>query len=454
MSHNHIATPATSYPTQKFLSGCVDIPSDKSISHRAIMFASLATGTSRLSGVLEGADVIATCRAMQALGATINRHSPGCYHIDGIALHGFTKPDDILDLGNSGTSTRLLMGILAGFNETVILTGDASLRKRPLKRVIDPLSLMGCKIDAHQDNHLPLTIKGAGETLGLNVKLEIASAQLKSAILLAGLYARNQTSVLEYAPTRDHTENMLKNFGVDIHTQNLQQNTKKITLSPPDFLTPCDLQIPSDPSSAAFLIAAALIVPKSRITIKNLCLSPTRTGLITTLREMGADLKILNLCLDNTQYGGETTGDIDVSFSKLKGVTIPATRAATMIDEYPILAVIAAFCHGKTRMEGVAELRVKESNRLEKIVEGLRANAVGVNYGDDWLEIDGCGELKPNGGGTIKTDFDHRIAMSFLILGLASANPVSIDDASSIDTSFPHFIKLINDLNGDIHIDG
>ncbi len=450
LQSNSSAQPFVSQAVSGPLQGDIDIPGDKSISHRAIMFGALATGTSVFTNILESDDLFATRAAMCALGATIKRISFGVYQVHGFAMHGFKQPDNILDLGNSGTSLRLLTGLLAGFDAPVFLTGDDSLRKRPLGRVIAPLSRMGCSFIARLDNHLPLMMHGAGQTIALNYRLPVPSAQVKSAILLAGLYARGQTIITEPIATRDHSEYMLKAFGVDITRCLSPQNERQITLTPPTMLKPVNIDIPCDPSSAAFAIVAGLIVPSSHIQMHHICLNPTRIGLIKILQAMGANIKlslqsgIVSDSIDLTHE--EPVGSIDVYASKLKAITISPQTAPSMIDEYPILAIAAAFAKGTTRMEGLSELRHKESDRLAAIITGLTKNAITVRHGQDWLEIDGTDGQRPLGGATINTNFDHRIAMSFLVLGMLTEKPITVDDTQSILTSFPQFIEKMNAL--------
>ncbi|MEM7073419.1 MAG: 3-phosphoshikimate 1-carboxyvinyltransferase, partial [Pseudomonadota bacterium] len=337
-------------------------------------------------------------------------------------------------------------GLLAGLDGVAFLTGDASLRKRPMRRVIEPLTRMGCQFEATGGDRMPLMIRGAEQVLAIDYQLPVASAQVKSAVLLAGLYARSTTRILESVPTRDHSERMLAAMGCDIKSQPYQGG-RELILTPPGRLQACDFTVPGDPSSAAFVIVAALIVPASQITLPNLCLNPTRTGLLQSLQEMGANIESQS----PTEQSGEPTGLLTVQSSALKGgVVIPASRTASMIDEYPILAIAAAFAHGTTCMEGIAELRFKESDRLAAIVDGLRANSVPVRAGDDWLEVDGSAGKPIPGGGFVETRLDHRIAMSFLVLGLYANQPVTIDDAHAITTSFPNFIQSIRKLGGNI----
>jgi len=421
------------------LKGTITVPGDKSISHRALMFASMAIGESAITGLLEAEDVINTAKAMAALGAQVERYNDGTWKVRGVGIGGFREPQDIIDFGNSGTGVRLCAGLVATTPIKVGFTGDDSLRSRPMKRIVDPLKLFGTKIDTLEGDLLPMRIIGAQDAVPVEYRLPVASAQVKSAVLLAGLNAPGKTTVIEPEATRDHTEKMLKAFGAKLSIdENNQERT--ITVEGQHELTACDITVPGDPSSAAFAIVAALITSDSRVTIENVLLNPTRIGLIDSLKEMGGNIKIEN----QRQSGGEQLGDIVVSSSQLSGITVPAKRAPSMIDEYPVLAMAASFANGTTRMEGIGELRVKESDRLAFVADGLEANGVTVRTGDDWLEVDGAPNVK--GGGLVKTGLDHRIAMSFLVLGLASDNPVTIDDGDIIATSFPGFEDLMRSL--------
>ncbi len=352
-----------------------------------------------------------------------------------------TSQTDILDMGNSGTSTRLIMGILGGQSIKATLTGDDSLRNRPMGRVIEPLAEMGVTIDSNAEK-LPLTVHGTDEILPICYTLPVASAQVKSAILLAGLSGRGHTTVIESHPTRDHTENMLRHFGATVDVQQDGDKTR-ITLHGQPTLRGADIVVPSDPSSASFVVAAACLVPNADVTIDNVCMNPTRTGLFTTLKEMGADITITNTRIS----GGESIADVRVQYAPLHGVTVPADRAASMIDEYPILSVVSAFADGKTAMLGVGELRVKESDRLQAVIDGLHANGVKTQHGDDWMVV--YGNKTVQGGGTITTHLDHRLAMSFLIMGMATETPVKIDDITPVNTSFPTFVNLMTKLGAD-----
>ena len=424
------------------LSGEITVPGDKSISHRALMFGALAVGQTRISGLLEGEDVLRTAAAMRALGAEISRDGAD-WLVAGRGIGGLTPPDDILDMGNSGTAARLLAGILATHNFTSVMTGDASLRKRPMARVIEPLKATGAIFTAREGNRLPLTIQGARDALPLTYVLPVASAQVKSAILLAGLNARGITEVEEPEPTRDHSENMLLHFGAQLSvTQKGKGRVIHLTGQPE--LRAADIIVPGDPSSAAFPIVAGLLVPGSRLIINGAGLNPLRTGLYDSLREMGAELTIRN----HRIAGGESVGDIVVEHTPLTAVDVPASRAPSMIDEYPILAVACASARGISRLRGLSELRVKESDRLSATAALLRANGVRVEIEGDDLIIHGTGT--PPGGGLVETHMDHRLAMSALVLGQITQTPVTIDDATFIDTSFPGFISLMRGLGAAI----
>jgi 3-phosphoshikimate 1-carboxyvinyltransferase len=424
------------------LKGAVQVPGDKSISHRALMFSSLAIGESRISGLLEAEDVINTARAMAALGARVERWRDGTWHVTGVGVGGFAAPEAALDFGNSGTGARLTAGLVATTPIDAVFTGDASLRKRPMGRITTPLSQMGATFDTAEGGRLPMTVHGARNPVPIVYRLPVASAQVKSAVLLAGLNAPGETTVIEAIATRDHTERMLEGFGAGIRVEE-SGGEHRISVTGQRELKAQDVTVPGDPSSAAFAIVAALITPDSAVTVENVLLNPTRTGLITTLVEMGADITIAN----RRTQGGETVGDITARSSALLGVTVPAARAPSMIDEYPILSVAAAFASGTTRMEGLHELRVKESDRLAAVAAGLAANRIDHRTGDDWLEVTGGAAA---GGGRVTTHMDHRIAMSFLVLGLAAQNQVTVDDAAMIATSFPGFEDFMAGLGADI----
>jgi 3-phosphoshikimate 1-carboxyvinyltransferase len=417
------------------------VPGDKSISHRALMLGAIAIGETVISGLLESEDVIHTAKAMCELGADIQK-SQGQWRVQGVGVGGFAEPARALDFGNSGTGARLAMGLIASSPFTAGFTGDASLSRRPMGRVMAPLEKIGARFEAAEGGRLPLKIHGARDGVPITYRLPVASAQVKSAVLLAGLNVAGRTSVIEPVATRDHTERMLKAFGAKISVEQ-QGEARQISLTGQEELSGQAIAVPADPSSAAFAIVAGLITRSSKITIENVMLNPTRSGLMETLIEMGAQLTISN----RREAGGELVGDVTVISSRLRGVRVPAQRAASMIDEYPILAVAAAFAEGATRMEGLQELRVKESDRLAAVAEGLSGNGVKVAEGPDWLEVTGG---KVAGGAVVRTQLDHRIAMSFLIMGLAAKEPIVIDDATMIATSFPNFRPLFTGLGARI----
>lgn len=420
------------------LKGHVRVPGDKSISHRALMFGALSLGTTRITGLLEGEDVINTARAVSALGAPAGKDGD-TWIVKGRGVGGLAQPAGPIDFGNSGTGTRLMMGVIAGHPITVTMTGDASLSKRPMRRVLGPLKTMGLEV-ADDRETLPLTLNGSDALVPVAYALPVPSAQVKSAILLAGLHAAGETTVIEAEPTRDHTERMLRFFGADIRSE-LKDGKTHITVKGGAELKGRDVVVPGDPSSAAFLICAALLVPGSDVTVEGVLVNETRTGLYTTLQEMGADVTFTNLRED----GGEPIADIRARHSKLKGVVVPAERAPSMIDEYPVLAAVAAFAQGETVMHGLAELKVKESDRLAATAAGLQANGVKTTVDGDTLIVVGTGGRVP-GGGVVATHLDHRIAMAFLTMGLASETPITVDDTAMIATSFPEFIGLMERL--------
>lgn len=424
------------------LSGSIAIPGDKSISHRALMFAALAIGQTRIVGLLEGEDVMRTAAAMRLLGAEITQDAPGSWRVAGRGIGGLIEPEDVLDMGNSGTAARLLCGILASHDIFAVMTGDASLRGRPMRRVTDPLAACGATFQSREGGRLPLAIRGAREALPLEYRLPLASAQVKSALLLAGLNARGWTTIEEPEPTRDHTERMLRHFGAEVHVEQAGPGRTIRLLGQPELIA-ADVTVPGDPSSAAFPIVAALLVPGSRITLRGVGLNPARTGLFTTLREMGANLVIA----DERTEGGEAVADITVTHGPLQGVDIPANRAPSMIDEYPVLAAAAAVAKGRTRMQGLKELRVKESDRLAATAALLAVNGVHVTIEGDDLLVQG-GPIP--GGGKVVTHMDHRIAMTALVLGQAAEAPIHIDDGAFIDTSFPGFATLMRTLGASI----
>lgn len=420
------------------LRGRVKVPGDKSISHRALIFGALSSGLTRITGLLEAEDVVNTARAVTALGAPAAREGE-TWVVRGRGVGGLREPAGPLDFGNSGTGTRLMMGVIAGHPMTVTLTGDASLSRRPMRRVLAPLKEMGLEVVGDRET-LPLTIRGSASLLPIEYALPVPSAQVKSAVLIAGLHATGETSVIEKEPTRDHTERMLTYFGAELVSER-RDGLTRITVKGDAELTGRDVVVPGDPSSAAFLAAAALLVPGSDVTIEGVLVNPTRVGFYTTLREMGGDVVFLNA----REEGGEPVADIRVRASALKGVRAPAERAPSMIDEYPVLAVVAAFASGDTVMEGLAELKVKESDRLGATAAGLTRNGVDVAVDGDTLTVHGTGGAV-RGGGSVATHLDHRIAMAFLTMGFASGQPVTVDDARMIATSFPEFRGLMERL--------
>ncbi|MGH7041892.1 MAG: 3-phosphoshikimate 1-carboxyvinyltransferase, partial [Acetobacteraceae bacterium] len=416
------------------------VPGDKSISHRALMFAALAIGETRISGLLEGEDVLATAAAMRALGAEVVRDPDGTWRVAGRGIGGLIEPADVLDMGNSGTAARLLCGILASHPLFAVMTGDASLRGRPMRRVIDPLSATGARFAAREGGRLPLAIEGAHAALPLDYRVPVPSAQVKSAVLLAGLNARGMTRVEEPEATRDHTENMLRHFGATVTVEPAGAG-RVITLAGQPELCAADVLVPGDPSSAAFPLVAALLVPGSEVTAAGVGLNPLRTGLLACLSEMGADLVVSG----ERVAGGEPVGDLTARFGPLRAVDVPPGRAPSMIDEYPVLAVAAACATGVSRLRGLKELRVKESDRLAGTAALLAVNGVRVEIEGDDLIVHGTG-APPAGGGLVATHMDHRLAMSAVVLGLAAATQVVVDDVGFIDTSFPGFVALMNRL--------
>ena len=424
------------------LNGTVKVPGDKSISHRSLMFGAITVGETMISGLLEGEDVLHTAEAMRKLGATIEKSGDGLWRVFGVGIGGLMQPKSALDMGNSGTSARLLMGLVGGHNITATFTGDASLSKRPMKRVMTPLEMMGVKFEASEGGRFPLTQHGPKDALGIEYKLPVASAQVKSAILLAGLNANGTTTVIEDKPTRDHSENMLRHFGLEVKTEKLEDGAMAVSINGFQEMQPCAVDVPGDPSSAAFPVVAALLHEGSELRIERVCVGERRNGIYLTLQDMGADVKFEHQRLE----AGEQVADIVVKSSgKLKGVTVPEFRVPSMIDEFPVLAMAAALADGTTKMTGLEELRVKESDRLLMIAEGLKACGVKLEMGEDSLTIHGNGK-PPKGGAKITTALDHRIAMSFLVLGTITDQPISIDDAAPIKTSFPNFVELMNDL--------
>jgi 3-phosphoshikimate 1-carboxyvinyltransferase len=427
------------------LGGRERVPGDKSISHRALILGALAVGTTRISGLLEGEDVLNTAKAMRAMGARVERTGPGAWQVDGVGVAGFASPDAPLDFGNSGTGCRLVMGAVAGCPITATFDGDASLRTRPMRRILDPLALMGAQATmAAEGGRLPITLDGARDPVPIVYRTPVASAQIKSAVLLAGLAAPGDTTVIETEASRDHTELMLRHFGAQLASVPEGDHGRKITLRGQPELHPADVTVPADPSSAAFPLVAALIVPSSDLLLADVMTNPLRTGLIATLREMGATI------IEEETSGdrGEPMAGLRVRSAPLRGVEVPAARAPSMIDEYPVLAVAAAFAEGDTVMRGLKELRVKESDRLAATAQMLRANGVEVDIDGDDLVVHGRGHVP--GGGLVATHMDHRIAMSALVMGVASERPVKVDDAAFIATSFPGFADMMRRLGGDL----
>lgn len=438
MSHHSEPRPMTSRASGP-LKGEALVPGDKSISHRALILGALSVGETKITGLLEGQDVLDTAAAMRAFGAEVTQHRPGSWTVHGVGVGGFSSPEGVIDCGNSGTGVRLIMGAMATTPITATFTGDASLSRRPMARVTDPLSQFGARITAREGGRLPITIEGAADALPVRYRSPVASAQIKSAILLAGLNAPGETVVIEPEQTRDHSERMLAGFGATVHAETTAEG-HVVTLQGQPELKAQAVAVPRDPSSAAFPVAAALIVPGSDILVPGVSRNRTRDGLYVTLLEMGADITFEN----PREEGGEPVADLRVRHSKLKGVTVPESRAASMIDEFPILSVVASFAEGKTVMNGVSELRVKESDRIDAMARGLEANGVTVEETPDSMTVHGASGVR--GGGRAVTHLDHRIAMSFLVLGLASDTPVQIDDAGPITTSFPDFVPLMTRL--------
>jgi 3-phosphoshikimate 1-carboxyvinyltransferase len=426
------------------LTGKVRVPGDKSISHRALILGALAVGETRITGLLEGEDVLNTGKAMRALGARVERTGDFAWSVRGVGVAGFAQPENPLDFGNSGTGCRLVMGAVAGCPITAIFDGDASLRGRPMRRVLDPLELMGARVGASgEGGRLPLTLQGARDPLPILYRTPVASAQIKSAVLLAGLAAPGVTTVIETEASRDHTELMLKHFGAQIVSTPEGRHGRKIALTGQPELHGADVVVPADPSSAAFPIVAALIVEGSDLVLSDVMTNPLRTGLLTTLREMGASIEESELRGD----AGEPMAQLRVRASKLRGVEVPPERAPSMIDEYLVLAVAASFAEGATIMRGLQELRVKESDRLEATAAMLRVNGVKVEISGDDMIVEGKGYVP--GGGLVATHMDHRIAMSALVMGLASDKPVKVDDTAFIATSFPDFIPMMRGLGAE-----
>jgi 3-phosphoshikimate 1-carboxyvinyltransferase len=431
------------------LAGDITVPGDKSISHRALMIGAMAVGRTRIEGLLEGDDVLATADALRALGVRIDRLDAATYEVSGCGVGGLAEPGRVLDMGNSGTGARLLIGLVATHPVTAHVTGDASLVERPMARVIEPLSRMGARFRSRDGGRLPLMVTGARLPVPIAYRLPVASAQVKSSILLAGLNAPGITTVIEPQPTRDHTELMLTHFGARLDVATEADGARRIALTGEPELAARTVRVPGDPSSAAFAAVAALVVPGSTLTLRNIGLNPLRAGLYETLAEMGADITFAN----RHDQAGEPVADLVVRASSLMGVEVPAGRAPSMIDEYPVLAVAAAFAEGRTTMRGLAELRIKESDRIAAIAAGLRAIGAEVAEGEDSLTVTGRGGPCP-GGGTVAARHDHRIAMAFLVAGLGCEAPVRIDDSRTIATSFPGFAGLMAGIGADIGPDG
>ncbi|MBN9048856.1 MAG: 3-phosphoshikimate 1-carboxyvinyltransferase [Rhizobiales bacterium] len=426
------------------LTGRLRAPGDKSISHRALILGAMAVGETRIAGLLEGEDVLNTGKAMRALGAQVERGDDGVWRVRGVGVGGFAQPQAPLDFGNSGTGCRLVIGAVAGCPVEATFDGDASLRKRPMQRVLDPLTRIGARVvSVDEGGRLPLVLRGATDPLPIEYEPPVASAQLKSAVLLAGLAAPGKTIVIEAEATRDHTERMLRQFGAEIKSTHHGDHGRRIVLTGQPELSPAEVVVPSDPSSAAFAMVGALVTPGSDIVLENVMMNPLRTGLFTTLKEMGAAIETVT-----SRNEGEEIADLRVTFSALKGVDVPATRAPSMIDEYIVLAVAAAFAEGETRMRGLQELRVKESDRLAATADMLRVNGVDVEIDKDDLIVRSKGRAP--GGGLVATHMDHRLAMAALMMGLASEQPVQVDDTSFIATSFPGFVETMRALGADL----
>ncbi len=443
MTHSNTPTPLEARSAGP-LTGKVRVPGDKSISHRALILGALAVGGTRVSGLLEGEDVLNTAKSMRALGAKVERTGPFAWSVQGVGVAGFAEPSAPLDFGNSGTGCRLVMGAVAGCPITAVFDGDASLRSRPMRRILDPLELMGARTgETREGGRLPLTLHGARDPVPILYKTPVASAQIKSAVLLAGLAAPGVTTVIEQEASRDHTELLLRHFGAEITSAKEGSHGRRIALTGQPELQGADVVIPADPSSAAFPIVAALIVEGSDIVFSDVMTNPLRTGLFTTLREMGASIEESEVRGDT----GEPMAQLRVRASKLRGVEVPPERAPSMIDEYLVLAVAASFAEGTTIMRGLKELRVKESDRLEATADMLRVNGVKVEVAGDDLIVEGKGHVP--GGGLVATHMDHRLAMSALVMGLASDRPVKVDDTAFIATSFPDFIPMMRSLGAE-----
>ncbi len=432
-------------PTNRLI-GTVNAPGDKSISHRSLILGAMAEGVTKISGLLEGADILSTAKAMKAFGADVCQLGDGHWEIGGLGEKGFQEPNDFIDFGNAGTGVRLTMGVAGSYPINSFFTGDNSLRSRPMARILDPLAQMGVKYQMRENGLLPCVVIGTNEVKPIEYFSTKGSAQVKSAILLCGLRADGVTSVIEKKPSRDHTENMLRAFGVDVTIEDHQQGLCA-SVKGKAVLQGTEVLVPGDPSSAAFLVVASLITEGSDVTIENVMINPLRAGIFECLKEMGANLEIYNERL----IAGERIADIRAIYSELKGINVPKERAPSMIDEYPILAVAAAFANGQTIMDGIGELRVKESDRIKLMADGLTACGVDVEEGPEMLVVNGKGaNNKPNGGVSITTHGDHRIAMSFLVFGTAAKEAVQVDEAEMIKTSFPNFTELMTELGASI----
>ena len=451
MNHVNKLRPATARRSSA-LKGDIRIPGDKSISHRSFMFGGLARGETRITGLLEGEDVINTGKAMQAMGASVRKEGD-TWIVTGTGNGCLLAPEASLDFGNAGTGCRLTMGLVGVYDFDSTFIGDASLSRRPMGRVLDPLREMGVQVKSEPGDRLPVTLHGPATPAPITYRVPMASAQVKSAVLLAGLNTPGVTTVIEPVMTRDHTEKMLKGFGADLEVETDSDGVRTIRLVGQGELTGQVIDVPGDPSSTAFPLVAALLVPGSEVLIRNVLMNPTRTGLIQTLQEMGGDIEIL----DPRLAGGEDVADLRVRGSSLKGVTVPPERAPAMIDEYPVLAVAASFAEGETVMHGLEELRVKESDRLAAVARGLELNGVDCTEGEDWLTVRGRPDGKGIGNGkneAVVTHLDHRIAMSFLVMGLVSEHPVTVDDSAIIATSFPEFMDIMTGLGAAITVRG
>ena len=424
------------------LRGQAKVPGDKSISHRSLILGALSVGQTKIHGLLEGQDVIDTAKAMSSFGALVEKHENGYWTVDGFGVGGFAEPEKVIDCGNSGTGVRLIMGAMSTTDITATFTGDASLNRRPMARITEPLNLFGAKTYGRRHGKLPITVVGAASAVPITYQTPVASAQIKSSILFAGLNTAGETTVIEKEKTRDHTERMLQGFGAEVETETTSTGHMVRIKGYPELL-PQEIKVPRDPSSAAFPVCAALITEGSDVLVPNIGLNPTRSGLFETLKEMNA-----NITFENESFqGGEPVADIRAKFSpNMIGIDVPPERAASMIDEYPILSVVASFAKGKTLMREVNELRVKESDRIDAMAKGLRSNGLSIQEGEDWWSVEGREIDGVKGGGLCETFLDHRIAMSFLILGMASKSSVKIDDSSPITTSFPIFESLMAEL--------